>query len=150
MLRFFLVWLRHNTPKSCYAHSAGSSSVRRGQDLDMKYAFVITVLFLCSCSERMSESDIDVVVATKSLQYLLSKCVADGGIFFGEMSYEQPIGKRLSYCNQSGAYIKYGGVFVEEYGLYMPGKGISVVESSSTDPSYKNISGLVYSYRIRG
>ena len=116
----------------------------------MRYTFIIFLLFLCSCSKSLDKSSVDVTLATKSLEALLSRCEEGNENYSGVVEYGEPIGSKYSYCNQSGAYIKYGGFFTEEYGLYMPIKGLSVVESEGTDPSYINIAGAVYSYRIRG
>ncbi len=116
----------------------------------MKYIFFILVFALCSCAKNLDESSVDVMVAKKSLEYLFLKCKENNGFYSGKVEYEAPIGTKHSLCNENGAYIKYGGFFVEEYGLYMPRKGVSVIESNNTDPSYSNISGAVYSYRIRG
>ncbi|WP_157953929.1 hypothetical protein [Microbulbifer sp. A4B17] len=116
----------------------------------MKNLFLLIVLILCSCSSSIDENRLNVEAATESLEHLLSKCAEKGGDFSREVEYVEPIGKRYSYCNQSGAYIKYGGFFVSEYGLYMPAKGVAAVESDGSDPCYKRIRGSVYSYKIRG
>ncbi|WP_444935072.1 hypothetical protein [Microbulbifer sp. JTAC008] len=116
----------------------------------MKDVFLPMVLILCSCSSSINEDSINIEAATESLERLLLKCAEKGEYFSSEVEHIEPIGKRHSYCDQSGAYIKYGSVFVSEYGLYMPAKGVTVVESDGSDPSYKKIHESVYSYKIRG
>ena len=63
MLRFFSVWLRHNTPKSCSARSAGSSDV-----MSKSMIRVFTFLLAIMCS-GLSQADGLCVFTSQEKEY---------------------------------------------------------------------------------
>ncbi len=57
--------------------------------------------------------------------------------------------ERVSVTNE-GLYIKTGGLFATEHGLYVPRPATVVNENPGTDPSYKKLGNGIYYYEIKG
>jgi len=112
---------------------------------------ILLSLLIAACSgppELTEQQKSELVAETTTI---LERAKGPGPV--NEESWGEPIRAlkpKSVYSKIEGIYIKTGGNFVTEYGLFFPRSGTTTKVSTGTDPRYHTLGRGIYWYEIKG
>lgn len=117
----------------------------RRHDRHRLVLLVAVAAISCGCARQIREFDAAEVCA------LVRTATQAGDDLLLARSLAEELGLKPSslWIDRNGVFVRKGGFFAEEDGLFLARPGV-VPPGEGADPSFKQVSGCVYRYAIKG